>query len=93
MSGLLLVLLTLGVYRIWRFLAKDDITSFFHAHIPGKLGDGWRCAWCLGTWLSIGATYFVHTWFVKLEPHWGLWAAAVACGVGFLGEIDDRLSG
>lgn len=91
-DALLFVALCLGVFRLWRFLARDDITAPFHSRIPGKLGEGWRCAHCLGTWLSLGSAWLVHVHVVTLEPHWLVWGVAVAAVVGFLGQIDDRLS-
>lgn len=91
-DALLFVALSLGTYRIWRFLARDTLTEPFWSRIPGKLGEGWRCSWCLGTWLSLYLPSLVHHHVVTLEPHWLVWGVAVAAVVGFLGQIDDRLS-
>lgn len=91
-EALLFVALSLGVFRLWRFLGRDEITQAFHSRIPGKLGDGWRCPFCLGTWLSLGMTWLAHRYVGTLEPHWLVWGVAVAAVVGFLGQIDDRLS-
>lgn len=93
------VLLCLAVYRVFRLIARDDITSPLRK--PLHLGDGrvraWlrsgaECPWCLGSWLSVGATYVTHRYVYAMHPHWLLWAVAVACVVGFLGELDGRLS-
>lgn len=95
-TALLFVALVLGSYRAWRLIGKDDITEPARAFVFGD-ATGWVrryardlvcCPWCAGTWVSIAVTYAVHRYATPLDP-WLLWAAAVACLVGLLGDKVD----
>lgn len=91
--ALLFIALALASYRVWRLLGRDDITEPLRAPLPTFVLKGLTCPWCFGTWVAIASVYATHRWLVPLEPHWLLWAVAVASVVGFLGEIDRRLLG
>jgi hypothetical protein len=99
-ESLLFVALCFAAYRVFRLIGKDDITEPVRAAAFGDATGAVRryardlvcCSWCAGTWLSLAAVYSTHRWLVELEPHWLLWAVGVACVVGFLGMVDDRLS-
>ena len=99
-SALLFFALTLATYRVWRFVGLDSITEFARDRLLGDaesvlrryLHDLVICPWCAGTWIAVGGTYATHRYVTSLEPHWLLWAVAVAGVVGFLGDIDAKLS-
>jgi len=90
MKALVFVLMSLGTFRVWRFIGRDDLTVGIRVHLPPFILKGVTCPWCLGSWLSIAAAFVVDRIYV-LPPHWGLWAAGVAGAVGFLGELDWKL--
>jgi hypothetical protein len=63
-----ILVLWLGVYRVWMLLAKDMITAPWRTRWLGYEDDGkrnrwpnphptiaefWHCPWCLGFWLSL----------------------------------------
>lgn len=85
---------------MWRLVGRDDITQpardVIFRNTEGSvnryLHDLITCAWCAGTWISLAAVYATHRWLVPLSPHWLLWAVAVAAVVGFLGELDEKLT-
>lgn len=96
--ALLFVALSLAAFRVWRLIGRDSITEPVRDWIgdrfkpTSKLLELLTCSWCLGTWIALLATFAVHHWLVTLEPHWLLWAVAVAGVVGLLGLIDEKLS-
>ena len=94
-AALLFVALSLASYRVWRLVGKDDITVFMRAplmrantRLSNWVLKGLTCPWCFGTWVSVAAVYATHRWLVPLHPHWLLWAVAVSCAVGLIGELD-----
>ena len=89
-SALLFVALSLACYRLWRLAGKDDITQALRRPLPSFVLAGLTCPWCFGSWLSFGAVYATHRWLVALHPHWLLWAIAVSCAVGLIGENLDQ---
>lgn len=100
MTLLVLVLLALASYRAWRLVGRDDITSFWRRPLPDYALRGVECPWCLGTWVTAAACVLVETFvydFVsgRILNRGGFIAlvvAAVAAVVGFLGELDGKLS-
>lgn len=92
-SALLFIALCFAAWRTWRLIGRDDITGFIRAKLPDFVLVGVQCPFCLGTWIAVASTYLVHRYVQVLEPHWLLWAVAVAGGVGLLGLVDEKLSG
>lgn len=90
-DALLFVALSLGTFRAWRLIGRDDITAFLRRPLPEIVLKGISCPWCFGTWCALLSTLAVDRFVVALHPHWLLWFAGVAASVGFLGEIDARL--
>lgn len=96
MSALLFVGLCLGSYRLWRLIGKDDITEPGRQFLFGDASGFVRryardlvcCPWCAGTWVSLLVTYLVHRYVTMFDP-WPLWAGAVACVVGLIGNKVD----
>ncbi len=89
-SWLLFVLLVLACYRTWRLIGKDDITQPLRRPLPDFVRKGVECPWCAGTWLALVGVFLTHHFVVELAPHWLLWAAGVACGVGLLYQADNE---
>ena len=85
----LFVMLSLAVYRVRRLIAKDDISAPIRIRLPDPIRKWLECDWCGASWISIGAVYATHRWLIRLGPHWLLWAVAVACVVGLVGERLD----
>lgn len=100
MSGLGFAMLSLTAFRIWRLVGKDDITQpgrdFICRETAGSVRRYLRklieCNWCSGTWIALATVYVAERWFADLTPHWLWWGIAAAAVVGFLGEIDARLT-
>lgn len=86
---LLLVVLTLASYRIWRLAGRDDITAPLRDHLPSFVRQGVECPFCLGTWIAVAVVWGTDRWLTELHPNWPLWAFAVACLVGLTGRLDD----
>lgn len=86
---LLYLFLVGACYRVWRFIGKDDITARARSYLPTVVLEGVVCNWCAGSWIAVGGTYLTHHYVTELQPHWLLWAVAVAFGVG----MADRLEG
>lgn len=104
MTGLTLVILILGAYRVWMLIAKDAITQPIRTRVLGYSDDGKRnrwpkphktlaelvhCPWCLGFWISITASVAYYVW-----PHgtrWVLLPFAVSAGVALVATCFDRL--
>jgi hypothetical protein len=99
-DALLFVLLAFATFRVWRFIGRDDVTEPLRAFAFGDATGFVRryardlvcCPWCAGTWVSVASVYAAHRWLTVLSPHWLLWAVGVAAVVGFLGEIDEKLT-
>lgn len=92
---LLLVLMYLASYRLWRLLALDDLPPLVavrdriegwidHRHGP-DWSSGLKCAWCLGFWCSVAVVGA--TWAVVPLPLPVLWFAAVSTAVGVTAMI------
>jgi hypothetical protein len=63
------ILAALSTARVWKLLAKDDITWFARKHLVHRYDDhhwirkGLDCPWCFGYWLSwaiVPAAYYWH---------------------------------
>jgi hypothetical protein len=97
-DALLLVVLTLAAYRVWRLLFVDDfppvmalrermVRATFDRH-GSEWSDGFGCPWCSGFWVSCAVVGITWT-FVSL-PLPGLWFLAVPALVGLIGTtLDD----
>lgn len=89
-DGLAFVIVTLGAYRLWRFLAVDDLPPVvwvrdrFELGIANRFGNEWAsgvtCPWCSGWWASCIAVGAL--WAYRSLPLPALWFAAVSAVVG-----------
>lgn len=84
------VLIGLASWRLWRLVARDDITEPFHSRLQGwphRLVD---CPWCLGTWIAAAVTFSVDQ--VHPLPVPWLIAGTAAGIVGFTEMVTQRLT-
>lgn len=89
-DGLLFVVVALAAYRLWRFLALDDlppvvwvrdgVEDFVERHFGPEWSSGVSCPWCSGWWASCIAVGAV--WAYRPLPLPALWFAAVSAAVG-----------
>lgn len=96
---LLLILLALATYRIWRLLALDLVTADLRVRLFGSrdgsmsirhpmLLEMWECPWCLGFYLSI--VVVMSTNLLIDFPLPALYVLATSTIVGFLGaRLED----
>lgn len=84
---LMYVLLVAASYRIWRFLAEDDITTTVRLKLPDKVVQPLRCAWCAGFWISLVVVVLVDSLHGLPLPV--LWVLAVSTGVGLIAHATD----
>lgn len=85
-DALLFVLTSLGAYRLWRFVALDDLPfierprEWFENWVCRHFGPEWSsgvsCPWCSGWWASCIAVGVV--WAYRPLPLPALWFAAVS---------------
>lgn len=91
------ILLCLASYRFTRLITDDGWppSEWFRHKVVERFGpqSSWadyvHCHWCFGTWVSIAGAAIVHYWIIPLPLNWGMWAVAVACVVGLIGENLD----
>lgn len=93
----LLLLMVLCAYRIWRLLAEDAFPpaiwfrEWSDAAVARRFGGTWaagiRCPWCSGFWIS--AAVVAAVWAYRPLPLPGLWFGAVSTAVGLLAQRDD----
>lgn len=104
MTGLDLIVLILGAYRLWMLLAKDTITQRWRVRILGYDDTGQRnrwphphktlaalvhCPWCLGFWISLAAAVAYHEW--PRGTWWVMLPFAISAGVALISVCFDRL--
>lgn len=94
-DGLLLVVVALFVFRVWRFLGVD---TFAPVRVPRetfirRVGeDHWSvelltCPWCSGAWVSFATVAAV--WAVRPLPLPALWFGAVSALVGLVAKYEQ----
>lgn len=96
MTLLVLVVVALASFRLWRLIGRDDITARLRSPLPPYALRGITCPWCLGTWVAVGIAVLTHVFvydfvsgaILNRAGFVALVAAAVACVIGFLGELD-----
>lgn len=96
--ALLFVLVVLGAYRLWRFLALDDLPplvwvrdgfeGFIDRHFGPEWSSGVSCPWCSGWWASCIAVGVV--WHFRPLPLPLLWMAAVSALVGLVAMLVEH---
>lgn len=79
-------LLTLAAYRVWRLVARDDITVPLRMRLPDRVADPVVCPWCAGTWIAVGTIAAARQWCDVEMP---VVQAAASCVV--VGLIGDRI--
>lgn len=94
---LLIIVLSLASYRVWRLVGYDDISTPIRLRLQGfgpssYDGTPWllkliECPWCLGTWLSLLSVYIFSLYHPL--PYPVLWYLAVPTLVGLIGNIDE----
>lgn len=96
-----LIVLTLGVWRIWRILSTDTVLDKPRdwllgtqslaggvAHYKRKgLAEFVGCPWCFGWWLMLGAFAAWH-WWSKDNTVLIAIPFAASAGLGFLTHLD-----
>lgn len=95
---LLLTLLALAAYRLYRLLALDTLPplvwarkhteDFLQEHLGDDWADGLTCPWCLGFWCAVVVVWCVDVFVVVPLP--ALQIAAVSCIVGLIGANLDH---
>lgn len=96
-----LIVITLGVWRLWRILSTDTVLDKPRDWLLGTVSyaggvthykrkaaaDFIGCPWCFGFWLTLGALAAWHWWS---KDNTVLLAAplAVSAGVGLLTLLD-----
>lgn len=76
------VLIGLASWRLWRLIARDDITAPFHTRLQGWPHRMVDCPWCLGTWIAFAVTAAVDQVHPLPVPWVIAAAAAIILGVG-----------
>lgn len=104
MTGLVLLVLILGAYRVWMLIAKDTITQRLRARLLGYDDTGKRnrwpnphksiaelvhCPWCAGFWISLAVAVAYHEW--PRGTFWVMLPFAVSAGVALISVCFDRL--
>lgn len=87
------VIIGLVAYRLWRLVAKDDITEpirqrvFWPSNDRPTLELMVSCPWCLGSWVAFGTVLVTHlTGVTSSNPY--LLALASATIVGLVARTD-----
>lgn len=88
MTAELVLLIAAASWRIWRLIARDDVTDWARSKISGWPLALVECAWCLGTWIALAVTFAVD--HVQPMPTPWLIAGAAAALVGLTEEITQR---
>lgn len=88
------VVIALASYRTWALIALDEITAPLRRPLARR--DNWlyrfvRCPWCLGFWITVGATALTDALVADGIPAPVLVGAAAAAGTALLGQRDERL--
>lgn len=104
MSGLDLVILILGAYRLWMLIAKDAVTQRWRVRILGyddtgsrnrwphphkRLAEMVHCPWCLGFWASLACVVAYYQW--PSATRWVLLPFAVNASLALISVCFDRL--
>lgn len=97
MTFLVLVLLSLGAYRLQRVVTTDDwpLSEWFRSKVERRFGSqsSWytllTCPWCLGFWVSGATVFVVDRWFHAAPMPILVWLA-VSTVVGLIGEWESR---
>lgn len=90
------LLATLAAYRLWRFVALDDLPPWrdlvdrLEFALESRVGDRWAaglaCPWCSGWWATVAV--FTALDAVTVVPLPLLQVAAASTVVGWLGAQD-----
>lgn len=80
------LLLTLAAYRLWRFVARDDLTVGLRMRVPDRVAEPLVCPWCAGTWIAVGTIAVARQ---RHDVQMPAVQAAASCAV--VGLIGDRL--
>lgn len=91
---MLLLLISLASYRLWRLLALDDLPivakpreRYFDRYAGTWKADLVECPWCSGSWIAFAVTGLTNLFYDFPLPV--LYALVSATIVGFIGAKLD----
>jgi hypothetical protein len=91
-SGVELVVLGLGTFRIARLVVEDDITLPVRSWLFDRFPSDWlisllSCVWCAGFWVSVGVA--ACWWLFPVVTWWVLLPFGLSAVAGLLAEATE----